>query len=80
MVKFKFDRSYIYEYWRSSIIRNIYRGSAVASLLNREALDTTKYFVVAFALSSNGEFSSPSNTPKLYNGPYFSSVSYPDNV
>ncbi|KAL5507007.1 hypothetical protein ACEPAH_6463 [Sanghuangporus vaninii] len=45
-----------------------------------KALDTSKYFVVTFALFSNGESSSPSNTPKPYNGPYFPAVSYPDNI
>ncbi|KAA1473922.1 homoserine acetyltransferase [Dentipellis sp. KUC8613] len=45
-----------------------------------KALDTDKYFVVAFALFSNGESSSPSNTKAPYNGPYFPSVSYADNI
>ncbi|EIN04213.1 homoserine acetyltransferase [Punctularia strigosozonata HHB-11173 SS5] len=45
-----------------------------------KALDTTKYFVVTFALFSNGESSSPSNTPVPYNGPYFPHVSYEDNI
>lgn len=45
-----------------------------------KALDTTKYFVVTFALFSNGESSSPSNTPVPYNGPYFPAISYEDNI
>ncbi|KAK2462240.1 hypothetical protein APHAL10511_005736 [Amanita phalloides] len=45
-----------------------------------KALDTRKYFVVTFALFSNGESSSPSNTPLPYNGPYFPVISYEDNV
>jgi len=45
-----------------------------------KALDPTKYFVVTFGLFSNGESSSPSNTPVPYNGPYFPSVSYADNI
>ncbi|KAF8580814.1 alpha beta hydrolase fold protein [Ramaria rubella] len=43
-------------------------------------LDTTRYFVVTFALFSNGESSSPSNTPVPHNGPYFPKVSYKDNI
>jgi len=45
-----------------------------------KALDTTKYFVVTFALFGNGESSSPSNTPTPYNGPYFPAISYEDNI
>ncbi|KAH8119534.1 Alpha/Beta hydrolase protein [Phellopilus nigrolimitatus] len=45
-----------------------------------KALDTRKYFVVGFALFSNGESSSPSNTPKPHNGPYFPTVSCKDNI
>ncbi|KAK7472808.1 hypothetical protein VKT23_000915 [Stygiomarasmius scandens] len=45
-----------------------------------KALDPTRYFVVTFALFSNGESSSPSNTPAPYNGPYFPAVSYEDNI
>ncbi|PAV19008.1 homoserine acetyltransferase [Pyrrhoderma noxium] len=45
-----------------------------------KALDITKYFVVTFALFANGESSSPSNIPVPYNGPYFPSVSYDDNI
>ncbi|KAI5120294.1 hypothetical protein M0805_005800 [Coniferiporia weirii] len=45
-----------------------------------KALDLTKYFVVTFALFSNGESSSPSNTPKPYDGPYFPVISYQDNI
>ncbi|KAG0704479.1 Alpha/Beta hydrolase protein [Suillus ampliporus] len=44
------------------------------------ALDPRKYYVVTFALFSNGESSSPSNTPPPYNGPYFPTVSYEDNI
>ncbi|TFK92706.1 homoserine O-acetyltransferase [Polyporus arcularius HHB13444] len=45
-----------------------------------KALDPTKYYIVTFALFSNGESSSPSNTPPPYNGPYFPAVSYEDNI
>ncbi|PPQ97864.1 hypothetical protein CVT26_013033 [Gymnopilus dilepis] len=45
-----------------------------------KVMDPTKYFVVTFALFSNGESSSPSNTPAPYNGPYFPAVSYEDNI
>ncbi|KAI0709560.1 homoserine O-acetyltransferase [Cerioporus squamosus] len=45
-----------------------------------KALDPTKYHIVTFALFSNGESSSPSNTPPPYNGPYFPDVSYEDNI
>ncbi|TFK39505.1 alpha/beta hydrolase fold protein [Crucibulum laeve] len=45
-----------------------------------KVLDPRKYFVVTFALFSNGESSSPSNTPAPYNGPYFPAVSYEDNI
>jgi len=45
-----------------------------------ESLDPGKYFIVTFALFSNGESSSPSNTPAPYNGPYFPAVSYEDNI
>jgi len=45
-----------------------------------KVLDPRKYFIVTFALFSNGESSSPSNTPAPYNGPYFPAVSYEDNI
>ncbi|KAF9479577.1 alpha/beta-hydrolase [Pholiota conissans] len=45
-----------------------------------KVLNTEKYYVVTFALFSNGESSSPSNTPSPYNGPYFPAVSYEDNI
>ncbi|GJE92718.1 homoserine O-acetyltransferase [Phanerochaete sordida] len=45
-----------------------------------KALDPAKYFIVTFALFSNGESSSPSNTPEPHNGPYFPAVSYEDNI
>ncbi|KAH7926732.1 alpha beta hydrolase fold protein [Leucogyrophana mollusca] len=45
-----------------------------------KVLDPRKYYVVTFALFSNGESSSPSNTPAPYNGPYFPAVSYEDNI
>ncbi|KAF4610699.1 hypothetical protein D9613_006664 [Agrocybe pediades] len=45
-----------------------------------KVMDPKKYFVVTFALFSNGESSSPSNTPSPYNGPYFPAVSYEDNI
>ncbi|KAI0783473.1 homoserine acetyltransferase [Abortiporus biennis] len=38
-----------------------------------KALDPTKYYAVTFALFSNGE-------PSPYNGPYFPSVTYEDNI
>lgn len=45
-----------------------------------KALNPTKYYIVTLALFSNGESSSPSNTPVPYNGPYFPHVSYEDNI
>ncbi|KAH9479761.1 Homoserine O-acetyltransferase [Psilocybe cubensis] len=45
-----------------------------------KVLSTKKYYVVTLALFSNGESSSPSNTPAPYNGPYFPAVSYEDNI
>ncbi|KAF8202337.1 alpha/beta hydrolase fold protein [Pholiota molesta] len=45
-----------------------------------KVLNTKKYYVVTFALFSNGESSSPSNTPAPCNGPYFPAVSYEDNI
>jgi len=45
-----------------------------------KALDPSKYFIVTFALFSNGESSSPSNTPAPFNGPHFPEVSYEDNI
>jgi len=45
-----------------------------------KVLNPKKYFVVTLALFSNGESSSPSNTPAPYNGPYFPAVSYEDNI
>jgi homoserine O-acetyltransferase len=45
-----------------------------------KVLNTKKYYVVTVALFSNGESSSPSNTPVPYNGPYFPAVSYEDNI
>ncbi|KAF8159871.1 alpha/beta hydrolase fold protein [Crassisporium funariophilum] len=47
---------------------------------NDKVLNTQRYFVVTFALFSNGESSSPSNTPSPWNGPYFPAVSYEDNI
>lgn len=38
------------------------------------------YFVIVCALLSNGESSSPSNTPAPYDGPRFPRVRYEDNV
>ncbi|PCH40377.1 homoserine acetyltransferase [Wolfiporia cocos MD-104 SS10] len=38
-----------------------------------KALDPRKYFIVTFALFCNGE-------PPPYNGPYFPSISYEDNI
>jgi len=35
---------------------------------------------VTLAMFSNGESSSPSNTPAPYNGPYFPTVTYEDNI
>ncbi|KAI0775832.1 homoserine O-acetyltransferase [Trametes elegans] len=45
-----------------------------------KALDPSKYYIVTLALFSNGESSSPSNTPAPFNGPYFPAVSYEDNI
>ncbi|KAG9316649.1 alpha beta hydrolase fold protein [Chiua virens] len=45
-----------------------------------KALDPRQYYIVTFALFSNGESSSPSNTPAPYNGPCFPAVSYEDNI
>ncbi|KAI0335111.1 homoserine O-acetyltransferase [Cubamyces sp. BRFM 1775] len=45
-----------------------------------KALDPTRYYIVTFALFSNGESSSPSNTAAPYNGPYFPAVTYEDNI
>jgi len=45
-----------------------------------KVLDPRKYYVVTFALFSNGESSSPSNTPVPHNGPYFPKVTYEDNI
>ncbi|KAG1788823.1 Alpha/Beta hydrolase protein [Suillus plorans] len=45
-----------------------------------KVLDPRKYYVVTFALFSNGESSSPSNTPAPYNGPYFPTITYEDNI
>lgn len=45
-----------------------------------KTLNPDKYYIVTFALFSNGESSSPSNTPFPYNGPYFPAVSYEDNT
>ncbi|THH27534.1 hypothetical protein EUX98_g6659 [Antrodiella citrinella] len=45
-----------------------------------KAFDPVRFFIVTFALFSNGESSSPSNTPAPYNGPYFPAVTYEDNV
>lgn len=42
--------------------------------------DPGKYFVISTNLFSNGFSSSPSNTPKPLNGPYFPAVSIRDNV
>jgi homoserine O-acetyltransferase len=42
--------------------------------------DPGKYFVISANLFSNGFSSSPSNTPKPLNGPYFPAVSIRDNV
>ncbi|KAH7886368.1 Alpha/Beta hydrolase protein [Phlebopus sp. FC_14] len=45
-----------------------------------KVLDTEKYFVAIFASFSNGESSSPSNTPAPFDGPRFPYCSYEDNV
>ncbi|KAH9858417.1 homoserine O-acetyltransferase [Lenzites betulinus] len=45
-----------------------------------KALDPSRYYIVTLALFSNGESSSPSNTPAPHNGPYFPAVSYEDNI
>lgn len=38
------------------------------------------YFVIVCALLGNGESSSPSNTPKPFDGPRFPKVLYEDNI
>src|ERR1700722_17808294 len=45
-----------------------------------QALDTTRYFVVATEMFGNGHSSSPSNTPEPYHGPRFPAVTIRDNV
>ncbi|THH28750.1 hypothetical protein EUX98_g5446 [Antrodiella citrinella] len=45
-----------------------------------KVLDPSKYYIVTFGLFSNGESSSPSNTPAPYDGPYFPLVTYEDNI
>jgi homoserine O-acetyltransferase len=45
-----------------------------------QALDTTRYFVVATEMFGNGHSSSPSNTPEPFHGPRFPMVSIRDNV
>jgi len=45
-----------------------------------KVFDPSKYYVVTFALFSNGESSSPSNTPPPFNGPHFPEVTYEDNI
>ena len=42
--------------------------------------DPNTYFVISTNLFSNGFSSSPSNTPKPSNGPYFPAISIRDNV
>ncbi|MGE0826770.1 MAG: hypothetical protein AB7G75_31290 [Candidatus Binatia bacterium] len=42
--------------------------------------DPEKYFIISTNLFSNGFSSSPSNTPKPLNGPYFPATSIRDNV
>ncbi|KIJ67815.1 hypothetical protein HYDPIDRAFT_173571 [Hydnomerulius pinastri MD-312] len=55
-------------------------GAQDALVGEGKVLDPRKYYVVTFALFSNGESSSPSNTPVPYNGPYFPVISYEDNI
>jgi homoserine O-acetyltransferase/O-succinyltransferase len=45
-----------------------------------QALDTTRYFVVATEMFGNGHSSSPSNTPEPFHGPRFPLASIRDNV
>jgi homoserine O-acetyltransferase len=45
-----------------------------------QALDTTRYFVIATEMFGNGHSSSPSNTPEPFHGPRFPMVSIRDNV
>jgi len=44
------------------------------------ALDTTRYFLVATELFGNGHSSSPSNTPRPFDGPRFPVATIRDNV
>jgi homoserine O-acetyltransferase/O-succinyltransferase len=46
----------------------------------RRCFDPSRYFVISTNLFGNGLSSSPSNTPKPLNGPYFPAVSIRDNV
>ncbi|EPT04603.1 homoserine O-acetyltransferase [Fomitopsis schrenkii] len=52
----------------------------IASDTTHHALDPKKYYIVTLALFGNGESSSPSNTAPPYNGPYFPTISYADNI
>ncbi|TCD68286.1 hypothetical protein EIP91_011252 [Steccherinum ochraceum] len=45
-----------------------------------KVLNPSKYYIVTFGLFSNGESSSPSNTPAPYDGPNFPKVTYEDNI
>jgi homoserine O-acetyltransferase len=45
-----------------------------------QALDTTRYFVIATEMFGNGHSTSPSNTPEPFHGPRFPLVSIRDNV
>jgi len=45
-----------------------------------QALDTTRYFLVATELFGNGHSSSPSNTPEPFHGPRFPMATIRDNV
>ncbi len=45
-----------------------------------QALDTTRYFVIATEMFGNGHSSSPSNTPEPFHGPRFPMASIRDNV
>ncbi|KAI0305470.1 alpha/beta hydrolase fold protein [Multifurca ochricompacta] len=72
-------------YGDKKILASSFRHATVDGLTSYmigpdKALNPEKYYIVTFALFSNGESSSPSNTRPPYDGPYFPEVSYEDNI